>query len=337
MLCATIFSSSPTPSFAWGNGGRTKDLAHPKYGTHDWIAEQGMFLLPLEERVLLEQYKAVYLLGTEAPDNQEVARRFFASRGLDASLADCYGNPFWHNNYYYLNGELLEGCDSASRMAQLEFEKAVRAYLRGQKELATFYLGTAGHYTDVCAWPHVMGAESLHQEGESSSKHAEFERSVGETIILDVGTGMHTSTLFQRFIIPLESEELAETTTAYDAIMIAGRITSEGVYYSAAQMQQYLPMGRRQNGSWIDADNWNPTFVAETGEALNRAAHAVAQILHLFYAATQGPATPASEGTLQTKTSAAPTLQTLIVEHAGDSKRDIEKSVPTKALAKDED
>lgn len=270
-----------TPATAWENGGRTKNLQEPKYGTHDWIAEQARDILP-ESKIkdLLKEYSTMYLLGTEAPDNKNIAVQI-----LGEEESRSYGDQFWHNNYYDDNGELLEGRDHASRRAQEEYNKALNAYLRGDKALASFYLGALTHFSDVAAWPHVMGEASIHETQEEISKHSEFERSVDQTITLDTTTQVHTSTIFQKFIKPLPPE--LETITAYEAITTIGRETHFGIHYTPTRMQQYLPMGRRQNGSWVDCSNWNPTYIAETGEALNRAVHYIALILYTFDKETQ--------------------------------------------------
>ncbi|MBI4139962.1 zinc dependent phospholipase C family protein [Candidatus Woesearchaeota archaeon] len=282
-IATTLYSSS----YAWENGGKTKNLERPKYGTHDYIAEQGALkleeLLPGETIWLLGENRNAYILGTEAPDNKEVATLF-----LGATDSQGYGDTFWHHNYYDERGYLIDGKDCASRKAQEEYDKALNAYIRGEYDKAAFYLGAMSHrISDVAAWPHVMGEESMHQEGELVSKHSEFERSVGETITIDDVTGTGTSTIFQEFIQPLSIQDVAQTITAYEATRIVGLVTHRGVYYPPTRMQQYLPMGKRQNGSWVDCSNWNEVYKLETGEALNRAVRFTAIILHKFHEEVQ--------------------------------------------------
>jgi tagatose-1,6-bisphosphate aldolase non-catalytic subunit AgaZ/GatZ len=62
------------PSFAWNNGqsgnantDTSAECSNPPYATHDWVAEQALMLLPEAERDWLMPFKAVYLIGTEAP------------------------------------------------------------------------------------------------------------------------------------------------------------------------------------------------------------------------------------------------------------------------------
>ncbi len=283
LLTLAIAASLYSTGWAWENGGKTKNLESPKYGTHDYIAEQGALkiedLFPGEARWLLGANRNSYILGTEAPDNKDAATLF-----LGAAESQGYGDTFWHHNYYDDNGNLIEGRDYASRRAQEEYNKALNAYLRGEYEKAAFYLGAMSHrISDVAAWPHVMGEESMHQEGESVSKHSEFERSVGETITIDDITGTSTTAVFQRFIQPLKIQEFSQTITAYEAARIVGMTTHRGIHYMPTRMQQYLPMGKRQNGSWVDCSNWNETYIAETGEALNRAVKYTAIMLRKFH------------------------------------------------------
>ena len=74
-----------SPALAWTNGqpgnantDTTTECSSPPYATHDWIAEQALMLLPQAERDWLMPHKAVYLIGTEAPDSstsRPLARR----------------------------------------------------------------------------------------------------------------------------------------------------------------------------------------------------------------------------------------------------------------------
>ena len=64
---------------AWGNGpagnattNEPSECASPPYATHDWIADHALALLPTEEGSWLRAHEAMYLLGTEAPDNNDI-------------------------------------------------------------------------------------------------------------------------------------------------------------------------------------------------------------------------------------------------------------------------
>ncbi|MDO8677363.1 MAG: hypothetical protein Q7R30_02200 [Acidobacteriota bacterium] len=63
--------------FAWNNGqsGNTTttskaECSDPPYGTHDWIADQAIEMLPDDEKEWLLPHRAIYLIGTEAPDHK---------------------------------------------------------------------------------------------------------------------------------------------------------------------------------------------------------------------------------------------------------------------------
>jgi hypothetical protein len=55
--------------YGWSNGGYSTDPSNPKYGTHDWIAQHALDWLPTQEKQYIQDNLAVYLYGTELPDN----------------------------------------------------------------------------------------------------------------------------------------------------------------------------------------------------------------------------------------------------------------------------
>ncbi len=64
---------------AWNNGqtGNTAtntaaECSDPPYATHDWIADHAMDLLPDNKKAWLQPHRAIYLIGTEAPDNRTI-------------------------------------------------------------------------------------------------------------------------------------------------------------------------------------------------------------------------------------------------------------------------
>lgn len=72
--------SYPSSAFCWNNGpsgDAATDEDHPNcdivpYATHDWIADHARALLPQQERQWIDQNIKLYLLGTEAPDNDDI-------------------------------------------------------------------------------------------------------------------------------------------------------------------------------------------------------------------------------------------------------------------------
>src|SRR4030042_5086856 len=60
-------------SSGWSNGGYSADPTNPDYGTHDWIAEHALDWLTTHEKQFILDNKAVFLYGTELPDNNQAA------------------------------------------------------------------------------------------------------------------------------------------------------------------------------------------------------------------------------------------------------------------------
>ena len=48
------------------------ECSNPPYGTHDWIADQAMELLPQDEKTWRQLQRTIYLIGTEAPDHRRI-------------------------------------------------------------------------------------------------------------------------------------------------------------------------------------------------------------------------------------------------------------------------
>ena len=270
---------APSTSFAWENGGRTRKLNDPKYGTHDWIAEEALKMLPEDERNWVDL--RLYLLGTEAPDNQKIARRV-----LGKQAASCYGDPFQHHAYFDDTegaGELID--DAACVRSQEEYLKAREALVSGDHEKASFFLGAMSHYlADLAAWPHVMGAYAVHG-AEETPEHRELEDCVEATLTARVlSDPEHRSTRFSPYLVFDGSLELIEP---YEAARQIGLRTHRGVRYSAAQMRQWLPMGVRGNGAYIDSSDWSQAYQDELGASLNHAVNGVADVIHTLHLETQ--------------------------------------------------
>ena len=69
LLCLAAVSTLAARSYCWSNGGFSSSPYNPKYGTHDWIAEHALDWLPAEAKQWILANKALYLYGTELPDN----------------------------------------------------------------------------------------------------------------------------------------------------------------------------------------------------------------------------------------------------------------------------
>lgn len=168
----------PVIVIAWGNGpqgnAQTNTISecdNPPYSTHDWIADHAVMLLPDEERAWLMPYKTMYLLGTEAPDNDDIPEECNApNTGYD----DRYlGHSIeWKSDWsgFAIINEQIK--DRAARRAQEEYSKADIAYSQGNLSEAEFYLGAMAHYIgDVSAYPHAVPFEHHHSDYETWAKN----------------------------------------------------------------------------------------------------------------------------------------------------------------------
>jgi hypothetical protein len=156
-----------SPVFAWNNGqsgNANTDIAaecsNPPYATHDWIAEHALMLLPQAERDWLMPHKAVYLIGTEAPDFKLIATACQTPhRGYDdRSLGHSVEWPATGSNMVK---------DRAAQRAQEEYNKAALAFRQGNPRAAAFYLGAMAHYIgDVSQYGHAIPNEVHHSDYE---------------------------------------------------------------------------------------------------------------------------------------------------------------------------
>ncbi len=153
---------------AWNNGqaGNTAtntaaECSDPSYATHDWIADHAMDILPDDEKEWLEPHRALYLIGTEAPDNRTirlscgVPHRGYDDRRQGHSVT-------WNTSAT----EMLN--DRPAVRAQEEYDKAVIAFRQGKPAHAAFFLGAMAHYLgDVAQYGHSWPNEKHHSDYES--------------------------------------------------------------------------------------------------------------------------------------------------------------------------
>ena len=169
-------------SSAWSNGqsgnARTDEASEcddPPYATHDWIADHALDMLPDEDKAWLVPHRAVYLIGTEAPDNSQITAACgtpnlgYGDTGLGHSVE-------WNANHT----ELIQ--DRAARRAQEEYNKAVIAFAQHDSAAAAFYLGAMAHYIgDVSQFGHAVPFETPrnHRNYESWGARRTDEFSAG--------------------------------------------------------------------------------------------------------------------------------------------------------------
>jgi hypothetical protein len=239
--------------FGWSNGGYSDDPSNPKYGTHDWIAEHALDWLPLEEKWFILDNLAVYLYGTELPDNSQ------ASDGI--------GDTGKHHVYYFANGSLQE--DDAAVRAQEEYEVAVAYIKNGDMVNAAKRLGVMSHYiADVAVFAHVMGAET-DWGNENKTIHDKYEDYVNT----------RTDNYNDDFNVYLSFDGSLDTISAYNATLLLAYDTTFDVDGNLTCVWM------NQNYNWS-----NPIFKNRCGESLNLAVNLIADVLHTFYQELKGVA-----------------------------------------------
>jgi hypothetical protein len=242
-LLSTCFIASSPQVLGWSNGGYSADPANPDYGTHDWIAEHALEWLPQEEKQFLLDNKAVYLYGTELPDNGQVA--------------DGIGDTTKHHVYFSADGTVQD--DVAADRAEEEYAKAVAAYDDGNFSGAAKQLGIVTHYVaDMAVFGHVMGA--------ATAWGAETHHSDYENYVLT-----RTNSFTDDFDSFLVFDGSLSTLSAYDA---AVRLANDTTFDAGGQ---YTCVWMDQNYGWSDA-----AFKNRSGESLNLAVNMVADVLHTF-------------------------------------------------------
>jgi hypothetical protein len=253
LIVATVFLVAEASG--WSNGGYSADPTHPDYGTHDWIAEHALDWLPTQEKQFILDNKAVYLYGTELPDNNQAA--------------DGIGDTTKHHVYFSASGTLQE--DAAAVRAREEYAKAVSDFNAGNRTEAAKRLGVMTHYiSDMAVFGHVMGAatawgtEVHHNDYEDyvDSRTNSYQDDFSGFLAFD---GNLAATL------PYDAAKTLAYDTTFDAV---GDLT-------CVWMDQHY--------NWNDA-----TFRNRAGESLNLAVNAVADVLHTFYSEAVIPEFPAN-------------------------------------------
>jgi zinc dependent phospholipase C len=165
-LLSAITWCEPAP--AWNNGqsgnsttNTASECTNPPYATHDWIADHALALVPNAEKAWLTPHKAIYLLGTEAPDNKTIATSCNTpNRGYDDRSSG--HSVKWNANFTQMT------VDRAARRAQEEYDKAALAYRQGNARAAAYYLGAMAHYIgDLSQYGHTIPDEVHHSDYES--------------------------------------------------------------------------------------------------------------------------------------------------------------------------
>ena len=230
---------------AWSNGGYSEDHSNPDYGTHDWIAQHALEWLPSSEKQYLVDNLAVYLYGTELPDN--------------GGASDGIGDTTKHHIYYYSSENVQD--ESAAERAEVEYNNAQNYLKSGDLENAAKNAGIMSHYiVDVAVFGHVMGSGT---DWGSESHHSDYEEYVDS----------RTNSYNDEFNAYLSFDGVLDTVSAYDASMLLAYDTTFDVDgdLTCVWMDQHY--------DWS-----NQAFRDRCGESLNLAVNYLADVLHSLYA-----------------------------------------------------
>lgn len=256
----TSFGPGKT-AVAWSNGGYSSNPNNPDYGTHDWIADHAMNLLPSNESGWLVNNRNAFLYGTEAPDNTNAL--FQGRKG--------YGDTTHHHNYY--SGTTCTDSSAAQRASE-EYQKALACLKNGSYAVAAWYAGAMTHYIDdVACWAHVLN-------NESSTAHSNFETQV------DGATGSYSANTFT-----VTYDGTLDTITASSASISMGQNT----YYDNGLTWNAWWMNVNFQSGWSSVSDWSQQFKSRVAESLNLAVNTVADVLHTL-TVESGSSVPPSGG-----------------------------------------
>jgi len=232
------------PVAGWSNGGYSSDPNNPNYGTHDWIAQHALDWLPNKEKEYIINNLAIYLYGTELPDN--------------SGAPDGIGDTALHHIYYWSNESLQD--DASAVRAQTEYNNALNYIKSGNVTMGVKTLGITSHYiVDVTVFGHVMGSGT---DWGSEVHHSDYESYVQE----------RTNSYDDEFNTYLAFDGGLDVISAYDAACTLAYDTT----FDADGDLTCVWMD--QNYDWN-----NQTFKDRCGESLNLAVNILADVLHTFY------------------------------------------------------
>jgi hypothetical protein len=252
-LCLFVLVVNLPSAFCWSNGGYSADTSHPDYGTHDWVAQHALDLLPEQEKKYLTDNLQVYLYGTELPDNGQAA--------------DGIGDTTKHHVYYSSSGAVTD--DVAADRAQAMYNIALADLQTGKTAEAAKAAGTMTHYiVDVAVFGHVMGKSTAWGE---EKHHSDYETHVNDQ------TGSYISSFSN-----LSYDGSLSSMSAYDATLFLANNT----LFGGASGEGCVWMDT--NYDWS-----NTVFSNRSGESLNLAVNTVADVLHTLYVEANPQATTA--------------------------------------------
>ncbi len=256
LLFFLVFSIYSAPTLPWSNGPSgnagtddPSECANPPYATHDWVADHALALLPDTEKAWLLPHKAVYLLGTEAPDNNDIHDGCATPHsGYDDRRSG--HSVGWAADW----SGMIE--DRAARRAQEEYDKAVAAHEAGDLAAAAFYLGAMAHYVgDVSAYPHSVPFEDHHSDYESWVARRTDSFNEGH---------------FEQYV---ELDRLVRRTP-YTAVKRISKATAGG--------KGKILWATRMDALYPEKNN-SQEYFDSVGHSLNLGVNELADVLHTFY------------------------------------------------------
>lgn len=243
-LVLLVASRVMVPVQAWSNGGFSTDPNNPEYGTHDWLAHHALDWVPDDMNFWVRNNLAIYLYGTELPDNR------------NAALDDGIGDTQLHHVYYRSDGYLQD--DSSARRAREAYDQTLSYLIAGDHRSASKWLGVMTHYiADLAVFGHVMG--KLTDWGEEKH-HSDYEDWVN----------YRTNRYDSQFIVHLRFDGKLENVFPYDAAL------------TLAQDTAFDSTGKARTAKWMD-DNYNPadqSFQERVGESLSLAVNLLADVIY---------------------------------------------------------
>lgn len=142
-------------AYAWSNGGYSTDPNYPKYGTHDYILQKAIDILPSDMKNKIDTTAASY--GSEIPDC--------------TSGSNCIGDVSKHHVYYKADKTLQDG--AGATRAQAEYDLAKQYLQQGNKYQFSLHLGAMSHYiSDAAVFGHTMGSGTV---WGSETHHSDYE------------------------------------------------------------------------------------------------------------------------------------------------------------------
>ena len=175
-------------AYGWSNGGSySTSPSNPVIGTHDWIVEKAVILLPMSESKVYADNLNWLKYGTELPDRPK------AQGG--------YGD--FYNHHVYFDEQHRPAEDAAATRANETYREALDLLKQGNFSGGVMLAGAMSHYiSDMAVWGHMMGNDTVWGKEQH---HDDYESYVNEHMFL-----------YEQSIMLLEP---FKQTTAYQATM----------------------------------------------------------------------------------------------------------------------